>query len=370
MRRSTPYNSQPDHAFWRRAVSVSDWESVDPVSDFPLRITRETRIATAGSCFAQHIARHLASAGFNYYVTEPGHPMLPAHIRNKYNYGLFSARYGNIYTAAQLYQLFGRAFGEFVPAEKDWQTEGGRWIDPFRPNINENGFSTHEELVRDREQHLAAVRDLFRNAEVFVFTLGLTEAWRSREDGAVFPLCPGVRGGNFDESHYEFVNYEFGEVVDQMVAFIERLRSVNQAGCKFILTVSPVPLMATATDQHVLVATTLSKAILRAAADHLRRKVEGVYYFPSYEIITGAHTRGQYFGKNLRDVEDRGVQRVMDLFFKHIAGEEGHGSESSVTAPSRAAAASSNDAHVEVGMRLMNVLCDEELLDVAGAKEP
>ena len=364
MVQSTPYSSQPDRAFWRRAVSAPDWEAVDPVSGFPLKITRETKIATAGSCFAQHIARHLASAGFNYYVTEPGHPMLPEHIRRKYNYGLFSARYGNIYTAAQLNQLLQRAFGDFFSVEKDWQLESGRWIDPFRPNVNENGFSSSKELLHDREQHLAAVRDLFRNTEVFIFTLGLTEAWRSRKDGTVFPLCPGVKGGIFNEAQYEFVNYEFGEIVDQMEAFIKRVRSVSHADCRFILTVSPVPLMATATDQHVLVATTLSKSILRAAADHLQRKLEGVYYFPSYEIITGAHTRGRYFGKDLRDVEDLGVQRVMNLFFKHVAGKEDYGIEGGAREPLEL-----NDSHVETGMKLMTVLCDEELLDVASATE-
>lgn len=368
MRHSTPYSSQPDWAFWRRAVTALDWESVDPVSDFPLQLTRKTRIATAGSCFAQHIARHLASAGFNYYVTEPGHPLLSEHVRKKYNYGLFSSRYGNIYTAAQLNQLFERAFGEFVPTEKDWQLEDGRWIDPFRPNVNESGFSTLKELMYDREQHLAAVRELLSNTEVFVFTLGLTEAWRSREDGAVFPLCPGVKGGIFNELQYEFVNYEFGEIVDQMETFIKRVRSVSREGCKFILTVSPVPLMATASDQHVLVATTLSKSILRAAADYLRRKIKDVYYFPSYEIITGSHTRGRYFGKDLRDVENIGVQRVMDLFFKHVTAEGDYRNKSDTTDPVRETSATS-DANFETGMKLMTVLCDEELLDLAGVKD-
>ena len=32
----------------------------------------------------------------------------------------------------------------------------------------------------------------FRDLDVFVFTLGLTEAWVAKADGAVFPLAPGV----------------------------------------------------------------------------------------------------------------------------------------------------------------------------------
>ena len=37
-----------------------------------------SRIASAGSCFAQHIARHLRQTGFNFLVTETAHPMVPA----------------------------------------------------------------------------------------------------------------------------------------------------------------------------------------------------------------------------------------------------------------------------------------------------
>jgi|GEM_PF-4974093 len=42
------------------------------------------------------------------------------------------------------------------------------------------------------------VRDtqaLFLSAEVFVFTLGLTETWIRRSDGAVLPIAPGVVAG-------------------------------------------------------------------------------------------------------------------------------------------------------------------------------
>ena len=76
-----PYKQLPDKAFWRRSVSGVPSPEVDPVSAFSLRINQETKVATAGSCFAQHIARHLRIAGFNYYVVEPGHPILPSKIR-------------------------------------------------------------------------------------------------------------------------------------------------------------------------------------------------------------------------------------------------------------------------------------------------
>nr|WP_262984797.1 GSCFA domain-containing protein [Sphingomonas daechungensis] len=188
-----PYKALHDKAFWKRTVAGPAPEDVDPVGVFELRITAETKVATAGSCFAQHIARHLRNSGYNYYVAEAGHPILPASVRDRNNYGLFSARYGNIYTARQLLQLFWRAFDRFSPVEGQWKESEDVFLDPFRPTTQPGGYVSAEELAADRRQHLTAVRRMFETLDVFVFTLGLTECWRSKEDGAVFPLCPELR---------------------------------------------------------------------------------------------------------------------------------------------------------------------------------
>src|SRR5262245_61980744 len=52
--------------------------------------------------------------------------------------------------------------------------------------------------------------------DVFVFTLGLTEGWVSRADGAAFPLCPGVAGGTFDPAKHVFLNLRVNEVIDDL----------------------------------------------------------------------------------------------------------------------------------------------------------
>ena len=48
------------------------WQEVDPVVNSPFTVSRQTKIATAGSCFAQNISATLQRHGFNYYVVEPG----------------------------------------------------------------------------------------------------------------------------------------------------------------------------------------------------------------------------------------------------------------------------------------------------------
>ena len=315
-----PYKLLPDKAFWRRSVAVPAPAEVDPVGEFELRIAPDMRVATAGSCFAQHIARYLRNSGYNYYVAEPGHPVLPESLRNAHNYGLYSARYGNIYTARQLIQLWQRAFGQFKPVDDCWQEAEDCFLDPFRPTTQPAGYISRAELEADRAQHLAAVRRMFETLDVFVFTLGLTEAWRSKKDGAVYPLCPGTEGGTFDPERHEFYNQPVEDVVDDLAEFTEALLTVNPKA-QIILTVSPVPLMATAeAGAHVLSSTTYSKSVLRVAAEVLRKRFRAIHYFPSYEIITGSFNRGSYYADDLRNVLETGVNHVMRLFMAHATG--------------------------------------------------
>ena len=316
-----PYRQQPDYAFWRRCFEGVDPARVDPVIKAPFAIGPQDKIVTAGSCFAQHIARHLGAHGFNFHVTERAHSIVPGAIAERNNYGQFSARYGNIYTTAQLLQLFRRAYGTYRPQEPAWQGESGETLDPFRPLIQPGGYLHEEEMLADRRQHLACVRQGFEELDIFVFTLGLTEYWRSKADGAAFPLCPGTAGGIFDAGRYEFVNAGVGQVVAELEEFIDLLRAVN-ARAKVILTVSPVPLVATAEDRHALVSTTYSKSVLRVAAEMVTKSRADVAYYPSYEIITGSFNRGQYFAADLRSVLEAGVEHVMRLFLKHYGNRD------------------------------------------------
>jgi hypothetical protein len=352
-----PYRTVADYARWDRGVAAVPPAQVDPVAPFPVLLTPQQPVVTAGSCFAQHISRHFKRAGFNFLVTEPGHPLLAEDVRATLNYGVFSARFGNIYTSRQLEQLFRRAYGTFEPADVAWERPDGRVVDPFRPTIQPGGFHTREELLVDRRQHLAAVRRAFEAASVFIFTLGLTECWAARADGAVFPVAPGVAGGTYDPERYAFVNLTADEVVADMTRFIASLRSVNP-GVVLVLTVSPVPLAATAVDRHVLVSTAYSKAVLRVAAETLAASVPHVHYFPSYEIITAPFSRGQYYSDDLRSVTEAGVEHVMSLFFRHVAGLEAR------PEPLPAPAAETPKKRDRLA-KALDVLCDEELILLA-----
>ncbi|MCC2673603.1 MAG: hypothetical protein K0R58_550 [Ramlibacter sp.] len=347
--KSHPYKGLPDAAFWRESVASVPAGSLDPVRQPPFGIGKTDKVATAGSCFAQHISKRLRKGGFHFLVTEQATNASDADAEARGFYD-FSARYGNVYTSRQLVQLFDRAFGYFTPIDDHWTLEGGRVCDPFRPRIEPNGFATVEDLRADRQRHLQAVRKMFEELDVFVFTLGLTECWYSRLDGAAYPIAPGVSGGEFDAARHAFVNLTVEDITKDLHAFIEKLRLVNPKA-RLILTVSPVPLAATYSEEHVLVATTYSKSVLRVAAEMTERAHEGVLYFPSYEIITGAYSRGSYFAKDLRTVTDEGVSHVMQVFMNRMISDA---SEQPGAADTDAVLAEIDDA--------AEAVCDEALL--------
>src|ERR1041384_3576007 len=54
---ANPYAAQPDYAFWRRSMAGRSAFDVDPVTAVPFVIGPTDKVATAGSCFAQHIAK-------------------------------------------------------------------------------------------------------------------------------------------------------------------------------------------------------------------------------------------------------------------------------------------------------------------------
>jgi len=360
-----PYQSLPAKAFWRSAIAERPLLGIGNLWAPKFNITPTDNIVTAGSCFAQHISRSLLAHGYTWLDAEPAPPMLSAEQKRNFGFGVFSFRTGNIYTTAMLRQWLSWALEKTEPPAEAWITDG-RVYDPFRPNVEPNGFSSTAEMLASRENTLAAIRAAVKQASVFVFTLGLTEAWINSNNGAVYPMCPGTVAGTFDPSSHEFKNYSYNEVLSNLQAAVNLMRKANEQ-LRVLLTVSPVPLTAIASDDHVLVATTYSKSTLRAVAGDLARELAFVDYFPSYEIIATFPFRGIFFGPNMRSVGQEGVDFVMKSFFRALNDQKAPAEPSRSQARPAAPAIDSHWAASAKAQRaLEETQCEEELLAAFG----
>ncbi|MFM2354505.1 MAG: hypothetical protein RLZZ528_241, partial [Pseudomonadota bacterium] len=290
----TPYSDLPPSAFWRTGYAEADDFGLTGLWTSRWSLPANARFATYGSCFAQHISRALKDRKIGWIDAEPAPARTPEAMAKAYNYGVFSARTANIYTAAQLLLLTRLALGEVETDVPEIWEDGGRHYDSLRPAIEPDGFATRDEALLSRAAMLRAFRRSFSDAHVFVFTLGLTEGWEHATTGQPYAMCPGTHAGQFDPAEHVFRNYRYTEIRDALVQAFALMRGVNPE-LRFLLTVSPVPLTATASGSHVLVATTYSKSVLRAVAGELVETDEAVDYFPSYEIVTGGRSRAAFF---------------------------------------------------------------------------
>lgn len=351
-----PYSDLPPRAFWRSGVAEAGVYGLRDLWSSRWDLPQDARFATFGSCFAQHISRALKARRMGWIDGEPAPGGTPPELAQAYNYGVFSARTANIYTAAQLLLLLRMATGELpVDAAEVWHDADGRFRDSLRPAIEPEGFTDRTEALAARGAMLRGLRRAVQGADVFVFTLGLTEGWESAE-GQPYAACPGTLGGTFDPARHRFVNYRHGTIRAALDAGLALLRRMNP-DIHLLLTVSPVPLTATASGQHVLAATTYSKSVLRAVAGELAEDEPCVDYFPSYEIISGPPTRSAFYAPNLRSVEPQGVEVVMGHFFNGLR----------LTAPPRhgdlAATEAAEDARVHAEIAAEDLACEEAMLE-------
>lgn len=292
-----PYQSLSDDKFWKMGVQSRQAQAYyENIWQPKFKIKKKSKIVTAGSCFAQHVGKWLSKRSFSF---------LPSTLDTEHN---FSFAFGNIYSTALLRQWLEAALGQ-KDLSHIYHEEEGRFYDLLRPAFNVDGFKSKKDLIKSRTDALKEMHAQITQADVFVFTLGLTESWND-VDGVVYPMCPGTLCGEFDHEKHFFKNYDVAENMEEMTKAIELVSEIN-GNIKFLLTVSPVPLTATASENHVLTATCLSKSVLRTVAGMLASQNPDIDYFPSYEIITTHANKGRYFKDNMRDVTEEGVSHVM-----------------------------------------------------------
>jgi hypothetical protein len=309
---SHPYKHQPARAFWNKSVANTPWMQVEFESGPRKIVNPATRLATAGSCFASNLLRFLPGLGLKPFYAEQAPSYFTEDEIKAHGYREFAARYGNVYTVAQFRQLVEQALGAREPIEA-FEEVDGRVFDLLRPHVRPGGFDSVAEARADRLYHLSCVKRLLLECEVFVFTLGLTEAWVDEPTGTVFPVCPGTVAGRFDAERHKPVNYDYPSIAADLHWIVDAVRAVNP-GLNWIFTVSPVHLVATHSKHSVIVASTYSKSVLRAVCGEVENRHGNVSYFPSFEIIASPQSYGQYLAGNLRDASDRGVSHVMSVF--------------------------------------------------------
>lgn len=269
----------------------------------------QTPIASAGSCFAFEIAKVLQQQGFNYVISEraddPESGVLVDGYQAGDKYVKFSANFGILFNTPSLLQLAQKAFATRNFNQYLVKLENNLYTDPYRENVF---FKSKKAYIEDYPGHIAAIKNTLLNSKAFIFTAGLNECWQMA-DGTVISRNPKA-GFNHLIQHRTLTVAENVEYIKEFYHLVKR----HNPDFKLILTLSPVPLLATgrADTHHIIEANTHSKAVLRVALDQVVSELEDAYYLPSYELVT--ECTESPWTEDHRHVTPDTVNKVVKLF--------------------------------------------------------
>ena len=281
-------------------------------------IPRNAKVFAMGSCFAVEIRRALRAAGCDVY---------PKYLEMKFDRAVHSpGRLPdrdniNHYDTFVIRQEIERAVAR-RPVDPEWfwvlstqLPRRKRWKEVWQNPLHRQVYaSSREELVWLSHQLDDCIADGLAAAEIVIITLGLTECWRSRATGQYVCLGPST---DDDEtaSWLEFHPSGFAENLANIRATLEAIWRA-WPDKRIVLTVSPVALAHTHTNQDIVVANSASKATLRAAVAEICREFPSVLYWPSYEFATSHDS----FKADGRHVRADTVQAIVAAFLDaHLA---------------------------------------------------
>lgn len=214
-----------------------------------IKVDCDTNLTTFGSCFAAHISEWFSRK-------------YPKKSESETYVIRFNEGFVNTFSVLQQFEW---ALNKKIPRSSLWFDKKG------------------EALEYDEEIRLKT-REVFKKADLFIITLGLSEIWYDDETEEVF--WRAVPRKYFDSSKHKFRLSTVDENFENLRKICTTISDSNP-NAKIVLTLSPVPLIASFRESPIIQSNYISKSILRVSIDKLvsEFKNQNIYYWPSFEII-------------------------------------------------------------------------------------
>ena len=246
-----------------------------------------SEILMLGSCFAENIGEKLRYFKFNVDVNP------------------FGIVYNPLSVAKVLRLLLtGRLF-----TKEDLLCHDGKWLSLMHHGC----FSSPdpEICLQQINGRLADAAQRLRTMDVLVLTFGTAWVFRNKADGAVVANCHKIPASAFVRSRLEVE-----DVVEEYRDLIGQLRLANPR-LTILFTVSPIRHWKDGAHGNQL-----SKSVLLLAIDRLVNEMEGVYYFPSYEIVMDELRDYRFYAEDMLHVTAQAVEYIWERF-QEVCVEKG-----------------------------------------------
>ena len=266
-----------EYAAWGSRNEENRVEPVaNPAFEVPFRLEPGETIFTIGSCFARNVESELVQRGFRVpmreLLTKPEFRDLPAEIFN--NFGTPS-----------IYNEFAWAFGDrqFDEEKNIVEVGNGKFVDLHMVNSIR---PAPLEIVQKRRRGLIDATRIMADCRVMIMTLGLVELWWDNETESYLNTGPLPSLLKKHPNRFALHVLSFEECHDYLRKALNIALKNGRADISIILTVSPVPMMATHRNIDVITANSYSKSVLRTVAEQLVAEYPQITYFPSYETVS------------------------------------------------------------------------------------
>ncbi|MBQ1225083.1 MAG: GSCFA domain-containing protein [Alistipes sp.] len=240
-------------------------------------IEHSAKIFELGSCFAESISERLARAKFS--VT--------------------SNPFGILFNPFSIANALDRLAETRTFAVCDIR-EGREGFFSFDAHSSLDG-KTHTEIFANLNQAVAQGAKALREADLVLLTFGT--AWVYEHDGKVVANCHKQPAKEFQRRRLS---------VEEIVARYEQLFEGVLHDKRVIITVSPVRHLGDTLQEN-----SVSKAILRLAAEELVTKYDNAHYFPSYEILIDDLRDYRYYGDDMVHPSSMAVEYVWQHFCQY-----------------------------------------------------
>ena len=212
----------------------------------PKFLSKKTRFFTMGSCFARNLARSLSKSGY---------PAQHMEISEYINTTFANRVFVDWLSGAEIDGAIGERIAELLP--QGWSKDG--------------------------------TLQIIKDADVFILTLGVAPAFFDRVTGDFVLPRPSALNSRVLAEKYLYRTTTVKENVDNVLYLIDFVRSISPR-IKLVVTVSPVPLLASFEFESAVQADCLSKSTMRLVAHEVvnNSNIENILYWPSFEVFRWA----------------------------------------------------------------------------------
>ena len=288
-------------------------KGIPDIGPFP-KLGKRTKIVAMGSCFAVEIKKALTARGYG---------VLPTEMSDRLSIDFAW------YTPDSIEQEVLMACNP----DKQIRDEGDIWHGPCKPGLLKYNYvyqdpyrrHCYENTIADLYKRIEFQDNMmnrsFKVAGLFIFTMGLIESW-IMESGMIPCLPPNQPNKLVTTDPRKFsgkasprlLTYE--KATQCIFNIVNTIRLVLKSDAPIIFSLSPVPLGRTYRGIDISMANCISKSTLRLAINDVVSdySVKGVYYLPSYEIVT--YIGRKAYTADTRHILPEVVERIVNLFME------------------------------------------------------